>query len=147
MRFRPAAADAAGKNVGQVCRNSTPLANRKRERERHETSSSSFNDFSQPLSVAGRTEGGLGREGKACDNQHGFLALPSSNECATDEREGQDMLSRSTQLTLTIQRTLIPCLGIPRFGSNRPATDMEGSGEFDFWVIYEKEERKNIYLY
>ena len=24
-----------------------------------------------------------------------------------------------------------------RFGPNRPAADMEGNGEFDFWVIYE----------
>ena len=25
-----------------------------------------------------------------------------------------------------------------RFGPNRPAADMEGNGEYDFWVIYEE---------
>ena len=25
-----------------------------------------------------------------------------------------------------------------RFGPNRPAADIEGNGEFDFWVIYEE---------
>ena len=26
---------------------------------------------------------------------------------------------------------------ITRFGPNRPAADMEGNGEFDFWVNFE----------
>ena len=28
--------------------------------------------------------------------------------------------------------------GPTRFGPNRPAADMEGYGEFDFWVIYKE---------